>query len=177
MLAMTANRLSTIQRASRALLVFFIFMSVITLWGTLSNIAHPFPPDTRTLAGVVFRSAAITGKIDSLWLTQTVLGAALTLKILYHLIRLAMLHAKGQVFTAQSVAHIRQIGLTNLGALAIWLVVLIGAAPEISAAQDQWLQILPSFPGEALMCGIFFLYASRIMNEGRVLRDEQDLVV
>jgi Protein of unknown function (DUF2975) len=177
MLAMTANRQSAIQRASRALLVFFIFMSVITLWGTLSNIVHPFPPDTRTLAGVVFRSAAITGKIDGLWLTQMVLGAALTLKILYHLIRLAMLHSKGKVFTAQSVAQIRQVGLTNLCALAIWLVMLIGAAPEIAAAQDQWLQIMPSFPGEALMTGIFFLYASRIMNEGRELRDEQDLVV
>lgn len=177
MLAVSADRLSTIQRASRALLVFFIFVTVISLWATLNNIAHPFPPDTRTLAGVVFKSAAITGKIDGLWLVQMVLGAVLNLKILYHLIRLAMLHYKGKVFTAQSVAQIRQVGMTNLCVLAIWLVVLIGAAPEIAAAQDQWLQIMPSFPGGALMSGIFFLYASRIVNEGRELRDEQDLVV
>jgi hypothetical protein len=177
MLAMTIDRVNTIQRASRALLAFFIFISVITLWGTLSNIAHPFPPDTRTLAGVVFSNAAITGKIDGLWLAQMVLGATLSLKILYHLIRLAMLHSKGKVFTAQSVAQIRLIGLTSLGALAIWLAVLIGAASEIAAARDQWLQIMPSFPGGALLTGIFFLYASRIMNEARELRDEQDLVV
>jgi Protein of unknown function (DUF2975) len=177
MTSITANRLSTIQRASRALLAFFIFMSIISLWGTLNNIVHPFPPDTRTLAGVVFRSAAITGKVDSLWLSQMVLGAALNLKILYHLIRLAILHFKGKVFTAQSVAQIRQVGLTYVCALAIWLVVLIGAAPEIAAAQDQWLRIMPSFPAGALMSGIFFLYASRVVNEGRELREEQDLVV
>jgi hypothetical protein len=177
MLANTPSRLSAIQRASRALLVFFIFMSVISLWGTLNNIVHPFPPETRTLAGMVFQGAAITGKIHGLWLVQLVLSAAVTLKILYHLSRLAILYSGGKVFTAHNVAQIRQVGLTYAGALAIWLVVLIGAAPEIAAAQDQWVQIIPSFPGGALMSGIFFLFAARLMNEARELRDEQDLVV
>jgi hypothetical protein len=177
MFAITPKRLSEIQRASRALLVFFIFMTVISLWSTLGNLAHPFPADTRPLAGVEFQGAAITDKVHGLWLMQMLLGAALTLKILYHLIRLMVLYAKGNIFTAQSVAQIRQVGLTNLCALAIWLIVLVGAGPEIAAAQDQWLQIMPSFPGGALMSGIFFLYASNIINEGRELRDEQDLVV
>jgi hypothetical protein len=177
MLAMTANRVSTIQRASRALLAFFIFMSVISLWGTLNSVVHPFPPDTRTLAGIVFQGTAITGKIQMLWLLQLVVGAALTLKILYHLIRLMMLYSKGKIFTEQSVAHIGQVGLTFASALAVWLVVLIGIAPEIAAAQDQWVQILPSFPGGALMSACLFMFASRIMNEGRELREEQDLVV
>jgi len=177
MLAMTADRLGTIQRASRALLVFFIFISVISLWSTLNNIVHPFPPDTRTLAGVEFQGTAITSKIQSLWLMQVVLGAALTLKVLYHLIRLMMLYSKGRIFTAQSVAQIRQVGLTYACALVIWVAVLIGAAPEITAAQDQWLKIMPSFPGGAIMGACLFLYASRIVNEGRELRDEQDLVV
>jgi len=177
MLAMTADRLSSIQRASRALLVFFIFISVISLWGTLNSVVHPFPADTRTLAGVAFQGAAITGKIHGLWLMELLLGAALTLKILYHLIRLMMQFYKGKIFTAQSVAHIRQVGLTYACALVIWLVVLIGVAPEIAAAQDQWLNILPSFPGGALVGACLFLFASRIVNEGRELRDEQDLVV
>ena len=54
---------------------------------------------------------------------------------------------------------------------------LIGAAPEIAAAQDQWTNILPSFPGGALIGACLFLFASRIVNEGRELREEQDLVV
>ena len=177
MLAMTADRLSTIQRASRALLVFFIFMSVISLWGTLNNIVHPFPPGTRTLAGVVFKGTAITDKIHGLWLMEMLLGAALSLKILYHLIRLMMQVSRGKIFTAQSVAQIRQVGLTFAGALVIWLVVLIAAAPEIAAAQDQWLNVMPSFPLGALMGACLFLFASRIANEGRELREEQDLVV
>jgi hypothetical protein len=177
MLAMTADRMNTIQRASRALLVFFIFISVIFLWGTLTNIVHPFPPDTRTLAGVVFQGAAITDKIHGLWLTQMLLGAALSLKILYHLIRLMMQYYRGKFFTAQSVAQIRQVGLTYACSLVIWLVVLIGAAPEIAAAQDQLLNIMPSFPGGALIAACLFLFASRIVDEGRKLREEQDLVV
>ena len=36
---------------------------------------------------------------------------------------------------------------------------------------------MPSFPGEPLLDGTVLLFASRIMNEGRELRDEQDLVV
>lgn len=88
-----------------------------------------------------------------------------------------MLYFKGKVFTAQNVVQIRQVGLTYACAPAVWLVVLIGAAPEIAAAQDQWLQIMPSFPGGALIAACFFLFASGIIDEGRELRDEQDLVV
>ena len=105
------------------------------------------------------------------------LGAALSLKILYHFIRLLLLFSKGKLFTAQNVAQIRQVGLTLFCAVPLWFIVLIGAGPEIAAAEDQWLKIMPSFPGGALMGGIFFLFATRLMNEARELRDEQDLVV
>jgi hypothetical protein len=177
MLAMTVDRLSTIQRARRALLIFFIFMSVITLWGTLANIANPFPKDTRMLAGIVFEGAAITEKIHRLWLMQMVLSAALNLVVLYHFIRLMMLYAKGNIFTARSVAHIRQVGLTFAFGIAIWLAVLIGGWPEISAAEEQLFNIMPSFPGGSIIGACLFLFASRIMDEGRKLREEQDLVV
>jgi hypothetical protein len=177
MLAMTADRLSSIQRASRALLIFFIFMSIIFLWSTLANIVHPFPADSRSLAGVVFQGAAMTDKIHGLWLAQLLLGAALNLKVLYHFIRLMVLYSKGQLFTTRSVAQIRQVGVTFALGLVIWLIVLIGAAPEIAAAQDQWLNVMPSFPGGAVIGACLFLFASRIMDEGRKLREEQDLVV
>jgi Protein of unknown function (DUF2975) len=176
-MVISADRSKTIQRASRSLLVFFIFMSVISLLGMLNQMTHPFPPDTRTLAGVVFQGAALTGKIQILWLVQLVLGAALTLKILYHLIRLMVLYARGRVFTAQNVAQIRQIGLTYACTPAVWLIVLIGAWHEIAVAQDQWVKIMPSFPGGDIIASCIFLFGSRIMNEGRELRDEQDLVV
>lgn len=177
MLAITANRSDLIRRNCRALLVFFIFMTVIMLWSTLSSVAHPFPEGTRTLAGVEFQIATITSKIESLWYVQLVLGVVISLKVLYHFIRLLVLFSDGELFTAQTVAHVRQVGLTYFCAVPVWLVVLIGALPEIAAAQDQWLKIIPSFPGGALMGGIFFLFATRLMDEARKLRDEQDLVV
>jgi hypothetical protein len=177
MFAMTADRLNSIQRASRALLVFFIFMSVISLWGTLASVAHPFPADSRIVAGVVFEGAAVTERIHGVWLMQMLLSAALTLKVLYHFIRLMVLFVKGQIFTAQSVAQIRQVGVTFACGLLVWLAVLIGAWPEISAAQDQWTSIMPSFPGGSIVGAFLFLFASRIMDEGRKLREEQDLIV
>ncbi len=36
---------------------------------------------------------------------------------------------------------------------------------------------MPSFPGGSILGACLFLYASRIMDEGRKLREEQDLVV
>jgi hypothetical protein len=177
MLAVTPDRLGSIQRASRALLVFFIFVTVISLWATLNNVVHPYPAGTRTLAGVTFQGSAITGKVHGLWLTELLLGAVLTLKILYHLIRLMILYSRRELFTAASVAHTRHIGFTYAGGLALWLIVLIGAAPEILATQEQWLNIMPSFPGGAILGCCAFLFASRVLDEGRELREEQDLVV
>lgn len=177
MFAMTADRLIAIQRASRWLLGFLIFMFVLSVWITLNEIAHPFPPGVRMLAGVGFQGAAITGKIQILWLSQLVLGAALNLKILYHFMRLAALFSKGKLFGVENVAQLRQVGLTSVLVVVVWFAVLIGAAAEIIAAQDQWMKIMQSFPGGALICSIVFLFASRLMNEARELRDEQDLVV
>jgi DUF2975 family protein len=177
MLALTTNRLVAIRRASRSLRIFFIFLAAVLVLGTLNKITQPFPPGTRTLAGIVFQGATITGKIQILWLVQTVLGTLLNLKILYHFIRLLGMFAQGKLFTAQNVAQLRQIGLTLMGALVVWLIVLIGARPEIVAAHEQWVKIVPYFPGGAALAGAIFLFAARIMNEGRELREEQDLVV
>jgi hypothetical protein len=177
MLAITADRLAAIQRASRSLRAFFIFLGAILVLGTLNKLTQPFPPDSRTLDGVVFQTAAITGKTQILWLLQVVLYAVLNLKVLYHFIRLLGKCAQGELFTAQNVAQLRQIGLTLLCTPGVWLAVLLAAWPEIFAAQDQWVRIVRSFPGGAALTGAAFLFAGWILNEGRELRDEQDLVV
>ena len=177
MLALTPNRLAAIQRASRSLQVFFIFLAALFVLGVLSKITVPSLPDTKTLAGVAFQGAAITEKIRILWLVQTALYATLNLKILYHCIKLLGKLAKGQLFTTQNVAQLRQIGLTLMCAPAVWLVAMIGAWPEIAGAPNLWVRLVPFFPGASALAGAVFLFASRIMNEGRELRDEQDLVV
>ena len=174
---MLTNRLGTIRRASRWLRILLIALGVLFVINRISTVESLFHGNTRTLLNVVFQGAAITTKIQVLWLMQVVLNTALYLKVLYHLVRLLGLYSHGEVFTAKNVAQLRQIGLTLAFAPVIWLMVLIGAWVDIVAAQDQWVRVMPSFPGGAILGSCIFLYVSRIMNEGRVLRDEQDLVI
>jgi hypothetical protein len=177
MLTITADKLSAIQRASRGLRGLLMFLLVIVVLGVLTNLTHPQPQGVKVLAGVEFRGAAITGKIQLLWVLQTVLCVAVDLKLFYHLIRLLGLYSEGKLFAAQNVAQIRQLGVTFMLLPALWLIVLIGAAPEIVAAQDQGLKIMSSFPGGALMNGGILVFVSWIIDQARELRDEQDLVV
>ena len=177
MMAITPNRLNTIQRTSKNLRAFIIFLIVMAALGMVTKWTHPTPHDVKTIAGVAFEGPALTDKIETLWRIQTILTGVLNLKILYHIVTLLGLYSKGKLFTAANVSQIRQIGLTMLCALPIWLIGLIGAAPEIMAAQDQWLRIMPSFPGGAALSAAIMVYVSWIVNEGRELRDEQDLVV
>lgn len=174
---MLANRLQVIQRASRWLRVLLILLGILLLINKINTLLQPFPADARTLVGVVFQGAAVTGKIRVLWFAQVALGTVLQVAILYGIIRLLELYSRGTLFTAKHVARLRQIGLTCAFAPAIWLMVLIGAWPEIAAAQDQWVRVMPSFPGGAILGSCIFMFASRLMNEGRELRDEQDLVI
>lgn len=177
MLTITANRLQSIQRASRALRLFLIFICPFFVLGIYFKTVNPSPGDTRTLAGIVFQGASLTDRVQLLWVVQNVLAAALTLKVVYHCIRLLGSFSKGTLFAAQNVTQLRRAGLTLMFAPAIWLIALIGAAPAIAAAQDQWVNIIPSFPAGALITGGVLVYASQILNEGRELRDEQDLVI
>jgi hypothetical protein len=174
---MLKNRLRTIQRASRWLQALLILVTILFVINKINTLMAPTPPDTWTLAGVVFHGTAVTDKIRILWATQLVLGMALSLKVLYHQVRLLGLLSKGELFTEKQVAQVRQIGLTLAFALVIWLAVVVGALPEIVAAQDQWTRVMPSFPGEAIIGSCIFMFAARIMNEGRELRDEHDLVI
>jgi Protein of unknown function (DUF2975) len=177
MVASSASRLARIQRASRQLRGLCIILGVLTLAGMLNSMIHPVPPDSRTLAGIVFHGASLTDRIRHLWLLQTALYAAVNLKILYHLIRLLGLFAAGKIFEAANVAQVRQLGLTFMYGTVAWIIVLISAAPEIAAAQDQWVKIMPASPIGSFITGGVLLFASWVINEGRELRDEQNLVV
>jgi len=176
MFAITAKRLSAIQRASRSLRIFFMFLAVFVAIGPLITLTHPQPQGVELL-GITFAGPSLTDKIHTLWIFQTLLGPAVDLAILYLLIRLMGLYSEGKLFTAQNVARIRQLAFTFMCPLLLWLVVLVGAAPEIAAAQNDWQKIMLTFPGGSLIFGAILLFASRIVNEGRELRDEQDLVV
>lgn len=172
------TRLRRIQRASRELRTLFIVLFVLSVLGTAITLTHPRAQAAKVvLAGIVFQGASLTGKLHVLSLAQHVLGTVIYLVAFYHLIRLLGLYAQGRLFTTQNVVHIRRLGLSFMCFALVWLVGLIGAAPQIAAAQDQWSRILPSFPFSSLINGGVILFAGWIMNEGRELREEQDLVI
>jgi hypothetical protein len=174
--ALNANRLRQIQRTARSLRRLFIFIAILLVMGVLVTLTHPMPTDLKLVSGVAFQGAAVTRKIQILWIVQTVLVAAINLKAAYHLIRLLGLYAEGKLFTAQNVSQIRQLALTLMCAVVVWGIVLIGAIPEIGD-QQQWVFVMRSFPLGTIVNGAVILFAGWIMNEGRELRDEQDLVI
>jgi hypothetical protein len=64
---MLAKRLENIQRASRWLQALLVILAPLALINRINTLEQPFPPDTRTLAGVVFHGTALTRKIQILW--------------------------------------------------------------------------------------------------------------
>ena len=173
---MLASRLRAIQSASRWLQVLLILLAVLFVINRINVLVQTLPSDTRTLDGVVFHGGAITTRIQILWIARLALGAALTLKAAYHLIRLLGLFSRSELFTAQQVVQVRQVALTLAFAPGMWLAVLMCVWPEL-VAQDAWVDVLPTFPGGAIIASCIALLAGRLMNEGRELRDEHDLVI
>jgi hypothetical protein len=174
---MLPSRLRVIQGASRWLQALLVLLAALLVINRIDVLMHPFPADTRMLVGVVFHGTAITHKIQILWIAQLGLAAALSLKVIYHLIRLLGSLSRDPLFTKQQVAQVRRVAITLAFAPAIWLALVIGTWPEIVAAQDQWVNVMPSFPGDAVIGSCVVMFASHLMNEGRDLRDEHDLVI
>ena len=114
---MLARRLHTIQRASRWLQALLILLAVLFVINRINVLMQPVPADTRTLVGVVLHSGTITGKIQILWIAQLALAATLTLKVTYHLTRLLGLFSRGELFTAQQVAQVRQVAISKIRTL------------------------------------------------------------
>ncbi len=168
------TQLQAVQRASRSLRRFFMVLFGGTLLGSLALL---FGQRTITLAGIAFAGDAVTGKIQTLWVIESVLTAAVLLKGLFHLIRLFGLYADGKIFTRENVRQIRQLGITLLLMPAVWLLVVLAAVPELTNVPDVLVRLVPSFPGMALIGGAIVLLVAWIMDVGRELREEQDLVI
>lgn len=116
-----------------------------------------------------------------------VLAMAITMKGMFHLRKLFGHYASGNVFTVESVAQIRQLGITFLlvaglqlldGPIAFALALLCGKTPTVSVTLD----IVP-FPsadggviGSAAAAGLLILI-SWVMDIGRGLREEIELTI
>lgn len=169
-------KLEDVQRVSKSLRYFFMFAAALTVLGLFAAI---FGPEARTieLAGTVFPPESATVKIEIVWLARTVLGAAIYLKAFFHLIKLFGLYAEGRIFTLDNVRQIRQLGITMLLLPAVWILVLLAVLPEVAGAENGLIRIMPSFPMLAGLGGGIVLLIAWIMDVGREMRDEQELVI
>ena len=169
------RKLEDIKRVSRQLRLLFMLIAAGTLLGTLAKIFMSH--DQISIAGVQFAGEAVTGTVQMLWIAASVLTAAVLLKLFFHLIRLFGLYAEAMIFTQQNVAQIRQIGISLLLLPVVWLVASGFAVSQTGTSPGFWSLLLGSFPFAGLIGGGAILPIAWIMDAGRKLREEQDLVI
>jgi hypothetical protein len=110
--------------------------------------------------------------------TAAVVGIALVLKGLYHLSRLFKNYSQGQIFTRESVAQIRKIGMTVFVYGAFQIALLIGTVILMGAQQISWPDDVPiPLPFAAFINGGLILLISWVMEVGTELREETELTV
>jgi hypothetical protein len=111
---------------------------------------------------------------------------AILLKLLRHLGGLFGLYAKGIIFAADNVRHIRHIGIAVFMFCATWvyailakllLLILDQPVPAAAAGPDSIGFNVDNYPLLGFMTGIIIIIISWIMDVGREMREEQDLTV
>lgn len=111
-----------------------------------------------------------------------------TVLALYHLCRLFLCFARGEVFAAQPIAHIRRAGLWEIvsfftGTGAIYLLVLAGIKGDIYDAIRRTPDLLMSLAGtavhyeNAIFVGVPIIIAAYVMEEARrIAADHAEIV-
>jgi hypothetical protein len=120
--------------------------------------------------------------LAGIWL---ILVFGIALKLLRHLARLFDLYSQGQIFTADNVRQIRQIGISVLlivttflyGALARMFLYVTGHPTPAAPPTRDTLGIDIDAGFWLIIGGIVIIVISWIMDVGRELREESDLTV
>lgn len=174
-------KLERVKRISVSLQRFFKLLFGLNLAALLvvSTYLVVGSPDLGSVhvAGVEFEPDSASAKLRVIAAVAALLRVLISLKATYHLIRLFGLYAAGQIFTPENVSQIRKLGIMLLLLPAVWGASLIAAMPEILSRPGELDAIMPSFPAVALIGGAIVVVVSWIMDVGRELREEHDLVV
>ena len=104
------------------------------------------------------------------------LSMAIMVKGLYHLHRLFGNYGRGDIFTTECAAQIRQLGITAIlwaGATFLWT----SAAAAISLAQSHSSNINVHFDGNCLVIGPVIVVISWFMEMAAEMREENELTV
>jgi hypothetical protein len=183
----TAAKLQKVKKYSASLRNLFTFFFALGILGwfvrtlmTWSD-AKPHEPGVIQIAHLVFTGDPVPTDVRVLAYVYFTLSLAIALKIWFHLIKLFALYAEGKIFSAENVQQIRQVGYTVLISPALWLLSLF--IPLFVAADGMSITTSPNLPlniggvFQQIILGTIVIIVSWIMDVGRELREEQDLVV
>jgi hypothetical protein len=180
----TAAKLQKVKKYSVSLRNLFVFFLIIGLLGWLVQTmmmwsdATPHEPSLVRIGHLEYSGDSISLGVRVLSYVYFTLSLAISLKITFHLIKLFALYADGKIFAAENVRQIRQIGFTVLFSPILFVLTLF--VPLFIAAESTISTDAPIGVGmlfEQLTAGAIIIVFSWIMDVGRELREEQDLVV
>jgi hypothetical protein len=182
----TEARLNKVVRYSTSLKNLFRFLFVVLVLASLVTLVLLFtsyPALDLDIGSFRFDGENVAIFPRLFIAVGTALYVGIGLKLMWHLIRLFDLYANRQIFTADNVKQIRQIGISLLLLLPVNLyffliqTLVFGPQPTDFSPDSQSLTIslTPPFPG--LVAGFVIIVVSWIMDVGRELREEQDLTV
>lgn len=181
----TEHKLARVRKYSAQLRALFKLLFAVTALGGLFALIVVFMqrngPGNLNIAGRIFSGDEITPLIRIVAVIGIGLTFSLALKLTYHLIRLFDLYARGQIFTADDVREIRQIGISVFLFVLLWVFdliaqLLVHSVPTAEGTAGISINI-GGMPFGLAIAGIIIMIVSWIMDVGRELREEQDLTV
>lgn len=143
-----------------------------------------------SIGGVTYEAEAVPASVRVIAIVGALFAMALLLKLLFHAIRLFDLYANGKIFTVENVRQIRQIGISVFLFIGLWFFDLLmqllvsnanirvaEAVAEGGASESAELTLTLGSPFGIAILGTVIIFFSWIMDVGRELREDQDLVV
>ncbi len=192
--------LDRIKRYSRSLRRLFMLLFFVTLLGgcvTLIALLSGLSADHASgAAASIRRTIELNGTLTFDWnaasMTVRTLAIAyvaavftVALMLLRHLAKLFGLYAVGKIFTGENVREIRLIGVMLMLFSLSWIIALpipmllesgTSAAQADSVAGSQ-IAASPELSLSPFFTGLIVIFISWVMDIGRRLREENDLVV
>ncbi len=177
-----AQRLEKVQKYSGSFRRLFRFLFVVVALALVVQTllivtgAEPYGASVR-IGNTEYSGDPIPFVIRAIAWLGTTLSLGVLLKLNFHLIKLFGLYADGRLFNRENVHQIRQIGITVLLFPALWVLGLI--VPGFLPTDDVARSVMSSgqHPFAELIVGAIIIVVAWIMDVGRELREEQDLVV
>jgi len=190
----TQEKLDKVKKYSASLsMVFWVFWFILAFAGLIGLIIlltvndSQRVPSTLNFGGATYVGDEITWTVKIVAAIGLMLSMGIALKLLGHLGKLFSLYAKGEIFTAENVRQIREIGISVFLFMAIWAYglltkIILGVPGAGSTVETQGIAVrgfgfgLPE-PLTVVLAGIIIVVISWIMDVGRELREDQDLTV